>query len=204
MKRYLRQQTKEYLTHRYNTNNFYVRDSCLYAPFGWYDTLHIQTARPIAQPTITSASSHPHPSVPALHLTPHHPNLPKTQSHHLNTSQPHHLTQTPKTQLTIHNQIPPINKPARPTTKQHQRPRQLLRHAHPAHRVSLIPHLPRVREPRALVQNGVHVARGDAVDADAVDGPLGGQAAGEVQKRGFGDVVGGLGLWVVDAVGGDR
>lgn len=36
-----------------------------------------------------------------------------------------------------------------------------------------------------------------------MDGPFGGQGALETQERGFGSVVGGLGLRVVGAVGGD-
>lgn len=48
------------------------------------------------------------------------------------------------------------------------------------------------------VEGGVHVARGDAVDADIVLGPLGGEGLAELDDTGLGGIVARLLLRVVD------
>lgn len=49
-----------------------------------------------------------------------------------------------------------------------------------------------------VVESRVHVAGGDAVDADVVFGPFCGEGFAELDDAGFGGVVAGLFLWVVD------
>jgi hypothetical protein len=51
---------------------------------------------------------------------------------------------------------------------------------------------------RDTVEGGVHVARGDGVDADAIASPLGGKRLGELDDGSFRGVVAGLLLGVVD------
>jgi len=106
--------------------------------------------------------------------------------------------------------LPPINHQIRTIdiapglrAQQHHRPRQFLRHTHPPHRIPLTPRPPRQLQAFPFVEYRVHVSRRHGVDADAVDGPFGGQGGLETYEGGFGGVVGGLGLGVVGAVGGD-
>ena len=103
----------------------------------------------------------------------------------------------------INHQIRPIDITPRLRTQQHHRPRQLLRHTHPTHRVALAPRPSRDLEPFPLIEYRIHVAWRYGVHADAVHGPFSGQGALEADDGGFGGVVGGLGLGVVGAVGGD-
>ncbi len=125
--------------------------------------------------------------------------------HHSTSKSP--LSKSPlslKTALPpIHHQIRTIDIAPRLRAQQHHRPRQLLRHTHPPHRIPLTPRPPRQLQAFPFVEYRVHVSRRDGVDADAVDGPFGGQGGLKTYERGFGGVVGGLGLGVVGAVGGD-
>ena len=103
----------------------------------------------------------------------------------------------------INHQIRAIDITPRLARQQDHRSRQLLRRAHPPHRIPFAPRPPRNLQTLPLVQDRIHVARRDGVDADAVDGPFGSQRGFEADERGFGGVVRGLRLWVVDALGGD-
>lgn len=64
-----------------------------------------------------------------------------------------------------------------------------MRHAHPAHRVARSPGVTAVLEASAFVEDGVHVARRDAVDADTVACPFGGQTMSKMFDASLGDVV---------------
>ncbi|RYO99783.1 hypothetical protein DL764_006708 [Monosporascus ibericus] len=60
--------------------------------------------------------------------------------------------------------------------------------------------MPRVLEPSVLVENRAHVTPGDALDADTVHSPHGGEALHQRAHAGLGHFVRRLRLRVVDAV----
>ena len=103
----------------------------------------------------------------------------------------------------INHNIRAIHIPSRLRTEQHHHPRQLLRHAHPAHRIPLRPRPPRLLQPDPFIQHRIHIPRTNAVHPDAVHGPLGRQGGFQRQEGRFGGIVCGLGLGVVCPVGGD-
>ncbi|CRK15708.1 hypothetical protein BN1723_010758 [Verticillium longisporum] len=100
---------------------------------------------------------------------------------------------------TIDHNLSPINIAPRPANEHQHNSRHLLHPAHAPKRVPPRPDGPRLREPGALIEYRVQVARADGVDADAVPRPLGREAPAEHDDRRLGRVVRGLRLREVDA-----
>ena len=98
----------------------------------------------------------------------------------------------------IDNAIATRHKARRVASKKDGQIIQLVRIAQPMLRRHRRPDLLLALERRKPVQRRVHVARRDAVDADTVTGPFGGEGFAELDDGGFGGVVAALFLRVVD------
>lgn len=92
---------------------------------------------------------------------------------------------------------------ARSTCQQDNRPHELFRLSHSAHRVSVVPLRLVPVQHGPLIENSVHVSRADGVHPDTMHPPLSSQRVLERQHARLGHVVVHLRLGVIRSVAGD-
>lgn len=90
------------------------------------------------------------------------------------------------------------------TGQQNHGPCQLARSSHPTHWISACPNGPSHRNPVSLIQDCVHISRGNRVYPDPIPCPLRGQAVLHHKQCALAQVICHLRLWEVDSVSRDR